>query len=228
MVRSVRICNCIYRCALVALCLLFLVCLDAQTVGVFRGQEKTVGKLTDGIRTTNLVENTALEVFEVLISYVYFEAEQHTSCERRNKRLNLAMFLLFGVAESSTNVRFYFTFPGERPKASSIIESVGVEHMTRESSIISRILNEKEPNVVLGQSSVSHPAADLCHHYHVLQNASVRENFRFFFVINDGVRGPFVDAHVANVRSSTPFCKSFLVSSFIFPRPLTMPIKFQS
>ena len=170
-------------------------------------------KLSPGIGTTNYTES--LPSLQVLVSYVYFETDLQPSCERRNKRFNLAMFLIFGVAESSKNVRFHFTFPGNRPNASSIIQSVGVEHSARETSIISRILNDKEPNVVLGTSRVSHPASDLCHHYHVLHNASILTDLRYFFVINDGVRGPFLDAHVANVRQKSaitdPFLSPFLI-----------------
>ena len=49
-----------------------------------------------------------------LVSYVYYEAEHQSKCERDNKRTNLAMFLTFAVATSQASVvHFTFTFPGQ-------------------------------------------------------------------------------------------------------------------
>lgn len=142
-------------------------------------------------------------IIQLLVSYVYYETDQQSSCERLNKRVNLAMFLKFAVATSPQNVEFHFTFPGLRPSVQEFLKSLGVSANTEIGKHVVNFFREASPGVQvrLHNTSIAHPAADLCHHYHLiktrLDNGAV---FDFVLTVNDGVRGPFVDDKIAEVR----------------------------
>ena len=140
-------------------------------------------------------------VVRILVSYVYFESERQSECERSNKRTNLAMFLRFAVATSDYNVRFHFTFPGLKPSAHDILSSVGSSSTSESGQQITRILTNQYSSVEMYNASVSHAAPDLCHHYHALWRESQKGTMHFDYAVtmNDGMRGPFVDTEVAQV-----------------------------
>lgn len=148
-------------------------------------------------------EHEKLPILQLLVSYVYYETDRQSSCERLNKRMNLAMFLKFAVASSPPNVRFHFTFPGLRPSVQEFLKSLNISANTETGRHVVNFFREASPgiHVRLHNASIAHPAADLCHHYQLiksrLDNGAV---FDFVFTVNDGVRGPFVDDKIAEVR----------------------------
>ena len=148
-------------------------------------------------------------IIQLLVSYVYFETGEQKECERLNKRVNLAVFLKFAVAASPANVQFHFTFPGHRPSANDYLKSLGISENSETGKLIFDFFEAPGVHVHLHNASIAHPAADLCHHYHIIKSQlDFGAVFDFAFTVNDGVRGPFVDDNKAEVRpkSQMRFC----------------------
>ena len=131
-----------------------------------------------------------------VVSYVYFESESQTLCEKVNKRINLAVFILKAVAESQST-QFHFTFPGSMPGAAEFFSSLGIDSSSPKAQLISKVLWRESAGVTFHLPAVPHPAPDLCHHYHALRDyltsASSVSGTRpsLVFLTNDGMRGPF-------------------------------------
>jgi hypothetical protein len=133
----------------------------------------------------------------VLVSYIYYESERHGECERNNKRTNLATFLFFAVVPSRINIMFHFTFPGLQPEAKEVLSSIGISASSDAGQQIIGVFRNQYSNVMMHNSSVSHPAADLCHHYHVIGREVHHVQPHYVFTTNDGVRGPFIGTEEA-------------------------------
>lgn len=139
----------------------------------------------------------------IIVSFIYFESERQSACERNNKRTNLAMFLRLAVATSGLNIHFHITFPGLKPSVGEILDSIGAEPLSDHGGLrtmLTRMLTNQMGNVIVRNSTVhTRGAADLCHHYDVLWRAVHHEGreYDYVFTLNDGVRGPFVDAVIS-------------------------------
>ncbi len=129
----------------------------------------------------------------VLVSYVYHETPRHSPCEILNKRVNLAFFFRQAVARSGGNVKFLFSHPNNFPDAKDLLRLlVDVTH--EEEKFVTRALQGKFSHIqMLNPQQV---APDICHHQHAIRDELKRNKkikYDFYMVLNDGVRGPFMN-----------------------------------
>ena len=141
-----------------------------------------------------------LETLKVSVSYTYHETPETEECETINKRVNLATFLVYAVAESGANIEFDILFTREKPSAEKLYETLGLRAKSSAALTISRIMEGEYKNVKLSQGATER--SDLCHHQRVFRRSAEKSGtkYHFVFALNDGVRGPFVDKKVAQVN----------------------------
>ena len=173
----------------------------ALRLGLGLGRKKvSLEGMTEAAYTSG--PNSFIPILRVAVSYTYHETAELSSCERLNKRINLATFLVFAVAESGRNIKYDLVFTRQVPSSEDIIQAVGLMNGSRSAKIIRRIFHGRSDNVNIVRAS-SLDRSDLCHHQRVFKRARrSRVGYQYYFALNDGVRGPFVNSTEAGVRFS--------------------------
>lgn len=134
--------------------------------------------------------------FRLLVHYVYYESSEMEPCEVQNKRLNLEYFITQAVlGNSNSSVEFHFSSSGTFPEAADYFDSIGLQQ-TRQ-AVFPRLPNVRHRQVVAAKT-------DLCAHGNWMaeQAALYKDPGDFVMLLNDGVRGPFVEVKNAGGKQA--------------------------